>query len=59
MIMAYQLDPWAIDIDKVSTAEYNGTAHELTFPSYIKPGYIAVPLDPATVWPKVAVAVPG
>ena len=26
MIIAYQLDPWAIDIDKVQTHEFNGTS---------------------------------
>lgn len=43
--MAYQLDPWAIDVDKVATHEYNGTGHELTFPSYLKPGYVVVPVE--------------
>jgi hypothetical protein len=44
-ILAYQLDPEAIDVDKVDTHEYNGTAHELTFPSYLKPGYVLVPIE--------------
>ena len=37
----------------MTTHEYNGTGHELTFPSYLKPGFIIVPVEVGAMGKKL------
>lgn len=51
MIIAYQIDPAALDADKVATYEFNGEEHLLKFPHYLKPGMVMVPTE-VTIQPR-------
>jgi len=45
MIIAYQVDPNAIDADKVANYQYNGEEHMLKFPYYLKNDVLIIPTE--------------